>query len=85
MRALSARVHSLAELIRMLAAAFAHYRPDTQAPGDTMARRLARTLEVLREVLLDAELEAGDGLGDAIHDWISTALGNTGKPQEESS
>jgi hypothetical protein len=81
--ALLERSDSLTHALRRLATAFEAYRPGTQAPGDTMARRLARALEVLREALLDSELEAGDGLGIALHECVSAPLAAVGKPQED--
>ncbi|MCW5668675.1 MAG: hypothetical protein KIT86_03370 [Hydrogenophaga sp.] len=81
--ALLERSNSLAQTLQRLATAFEAFRPDTQAPGDTMARRQARTLEVLREALLDSEIEAGDDLGVALHECVSAPLATVGKPQED--
>ncbi|WP_140628347.1 hypothetical protein [Methylibium rhizosphaerae] len=81
--ALMAGSGSLAEVLRRLAKAFEAYRPDTQAPGDTMARRLASAIEAIREALLESELEAGDELGIALYEWVSAPLMAVGKPQED--
>lgn len=81
--ALMARSGSLAEVLRRLAKAFEAYRPDTQAPGDTMARRLASSIAALREALLESELEAGDELGIALYEWVSAPLMAVGRPQED--
>nr|WP_316643254.1 hypothetical protein [uncultured Roseateles sp.] len=81
--ALFARQPNLAAGFSALARAFAAQRPDTEAPGDTIARRLTRTLSSVREVLLDNELEAGDGLGAAIHDLVASPLVEIGRPQED--
>lgn len=81
--ALMAQADSLADMLRSLAKAFEACRPDTQAPGDTMARRLARAIEALREALLESELHAGDDLGAALYKWISAPLMAAGKPQDE--
>lgn len=58
-------------------------RPDTEAPGETIARRLTRTLSTLRDALLDSELDAGDGLGKALHALVAGPLSAIGKPQDE--
>lgn len=81
--ALMAQAANLADVLRSLATAFEACRPDTQAPGDTMARRLARAIEALREALLDSELDAGNDLGVALYEWISAPLMAAGKPQDE--
>lgn len=81
--ALMARSSSLSDTLRRLAKAFEAFRPDTQAPGDTMARRLARAIEVLREALLDSELDAGEDLGSSAYEWVSAPLMAVGKPQDD--
>lgn len=81
--ALLARSDSLADALRGLANAFGGLRPNTEAPGDTVARRLTRTLAVLRDALLESELEAGEDLGRALHELVSAPLLAVGKPQEE--
>ncbi|WP_156824623.1 hypothetical protein [Caldimonas manganoxidans] len=83
MVALMAQAANLADVLRSLATAFEAFRPDTQAPGDTMARRLARAIEALREALLDSELDAGNDLGVALYEWVSAPLMAAGKPQDE--
>lgn len=74
---------SLSEVMRRLSDSFALLRPVTEAPGDTLARRLTRTLSALRDALLESELEAGDGLGDVLHELIARPLSAVGKPQDE--
>jgi hypothetical protein len=81
--ALMASSTSLADVLRRLTKAFETFRPETQGPGDTMARRLARALEALREVLLESELEVGEDLGLALHECVSLPLAAVGKPQED--
>lgn len=83
MSALVERSASLADAMRCVSKAFEAYRPDTQTPGDTMARRLARAIEAVREVILDSELEAGDDLGTALYAWVNSSLMAVGKPQDE--
>jgi hypothetical protein len=81
--ALLARSGSLADALRRLATAFERLRPGTESPGDTVARRLTRTLSSLREALMECELEAGDDLGKAMHALVSAPLVTIGRPQEE--
>lgn len=81
--ALFAGQTQLAEAFRLLAQAFDTLRPTTESPGDTVARRLSRTLAAIRPVLLECELEAGDGLGRALEDLVASPLSSVGRPQEE--
>ncbi len=81
--ALLARSTNLAEAFRLLVGGFEKLRPTTEAPGETVARRLTRTLAALRSALQDSDLEAGEGLGKAFHALISAPLGAVGKPQEK--
>ena len=74
---------SLADALQSLGAAFKRLRPETESPGDTMARRLTRTLYALREVLLESELEAGADLGQALRALVTAPLVAVGRPQEE--
>lgn len=81
--ALLARSATLAEAIQRLVVVFEALRPTTEAPGDTVARRLTRTLLTLREALLESELDAGDGLGKRLHALVAGPLMAVGKPQDE--
>jgi hypothetical protein len=81
--ALMNRAGSLADALQRIAAAFERLRPETEAPGDSVARRLTRTLIVLREVLLESELEAGADLGQALRALVTAPLVAVGRPQEE--
>lgn len=83
MQALVARSTSLAEVLKALSSAFEATRPVTQAPGDTLARRLAKALDALREALLEIEIEAGEDLGLALHGCVSAPLAAVGKPQDD--
>lgn len=80
---LVARSASLADAMKQLVQAYEPIRPSTDAPGDTMARRLTRTLAAWREVLRDSELPAGDGLGTAMYELLALPLAENGKPQQE--
>ncbi len=74
---------SLADALQRLGAAFERLCPETESPGDTVARRLTRTLLALREVLLESELEAGAELGQALRALVTEPLVAVGRPQEE--
>lgn len=77
------RQPSMAAGLGLLATAFSALRPATESPGDTVARRLARTLPLVREFILESELEAGDDLGKALSSLLSDPLSEVGRPQEE--
>lgn len=81
--ALLAQSASLGDALKSVAAAFETLRPETDSPGDTVARRLTRTLSALRNALLESELEAGVDLGKTLHQLIAKPLSTIGKPQEE--
>lgn len=74
---------SLADALQRLSMAFELLRPETESPGDTVARRLTRTLASLREVLLESELEAGADLGKTLWTLVSAPLAAVGRPAEE--
>lgn len=77
--------HSLAidTMLAAIAAPMAALRPETESPGDSVARRLTRTLAALRSVIPTAELEAGNEVGQALHQLVSMPLRAVGRPKEE--
>lgn len=81
--ALLARSSSLSDAIGRMARAFEQVRPTTEAPGDSLARRLTRTLSALRDAIMESELEAGDRLGQALYDLVAGPLMEVGRPQDE--
>jgi hypothetical protein len=83
MAALLARSPDLATALRELANAFQALQPSTEEPGETAAKRLARTLAALRNTLLEVELDAGDGPGKALYEMLALPLSDLGKPQTE--
>lgn len=83
MGALVARSSSLADAIGRMAAAFEEVRPSTETPGDTLARRLTRTLSALRDAIMESDLEAGHHLGKALYDLVAGPLIAVGRPQED--
>lgn len=74
---------NLGDALHRLVAAFETLRPSTEAPGDTVARRLTRTLSTVRNALLESELEAGEEPGKALYELLAIPLSTVGKPQEE--
>lgn len=83
LKALLSRTDSLADAFGLLASAFSAIRFDTEAPGDSMAKRLVRTLTTLRPALLASLVEAGEGAGKQFDDWLRAAMRVSGKPREE--
>lgn len=83
MGALLARASSLADVIGHMAEAFEQVRPNTEAPGDSLGRRLTRTLSTLRDAIKESELEAGDRLGEALYGLVAGPLMEVGRPQGE--
>jgi len=81
--ALLSRSASLSEAMQWLLTAFVTLEPLTESPGDTVARRLTRTLVVWREALRESELDGGQGLGVGLHELLALPLSNVGKPQVE--
>lgn len=81
--ALLSRSDSLAAAFSLLADAFSTIGFDTEAPGDSMAKRLIRTFAALRALLLASLVEAGEGAGKQFDEWFRVALRRSGKPKEE--
>lgn len=80
---LLSRTNSLVDVFTLLADAFSHVHIATVMPGESMAKRLTRTLTALRPVLLTSLLEAGENAGKKLDEWLRTAMRQTGKPNEE--
>lgn len=83
MATLFARASSVSEILTLLAAAFAEVRPMTEAPADSMGRRLVRTLATVRSALLGSLIDAGNDVGAAFNAMIRSALRKSGRPQDE--
>lgn len=81
--ALLARVDSLATAFSLLGEAFANLRFDTETPGDSMGKRLIRTLSAMRPTLVSSLLEAGEDAGKRFDGWLRAAVQASGKPKEE--
>lgn len=81
--ALMARVNSVSHALALLAQAFSAVRFETEAPGDSMAKRLIRTLSAFRPALLTSLVEAGEDAGKQLDGLVRDALRKSGRPQEE--
>lgn len=81
--ALLDRSASLSDALVLLGKAFDQVRPETEVPGDTLGRRLVRTLGALRSAWMDCELETGPDLGVQLHRLVQATLANVGRPQDE--
>lgn len=84
MNGIVARAASIADVLDLLTEAFDGKRPDTENPADSMAKRLAKTLEIFRTSVLSSLLEAGPDVGKKLDSFVRTALTATGRPQDES-
>lgn len=81
--ALLSRSSTLSDSLVLLAQAFDNVRPETEEPGETMAKRLVRTLGALRSAWMECELETGPELGINLHRFVQSTLANVGRPQDE--
>ena len=77
------RSDSLAAALSQIVRAYETCKPLTDSPGDTLGRRLTRTLSAWRDVLRDSELPVGNGLGTALYELLALPLSEHGRPQQE--
>lgn len=73
---------TIADALKVLQEKFSSLQPETESPGDTIARRLTRTITLLRPIILETEIEIGDDIGKTLLDFIRVPLIRT-KPQEQ--
>lgn len=83
MAALMQRVTSVSHALGLMAESFLTVRSETESPGESMAKRLTRTLAAFRSQLLASLVEAGDDVGKRLDRMIRDALRNSGRPKEE--
>jgi hypothetical protein len=83
MAALMQRVSSVSQALGLMAESFLTVRSETESPGESMAKRLTRTLAAFRSQLLISLVEAGEDVGKRLDGMIRDALRNSGRPQEE--
>ncbi|MFL9906755.1 hypothetical protein [Paraburkholderia sp. RL17-337-BIB-A] len=81
--ALLSRSRTLADALIALSQPFVRVKPVTESPGDSLARRLTRTLSSLRMALVESDLEAGADPGQALTSLVTGPLNATGKPQDD--
>jgi hypothetical protein len=77
------RLPTLSAAVGMLAQAFERLKPETEAPGDTVGRRLTRTLVKLRLAIVQSERAPGADLGKALYGLVVDAFSRAGKPQDD--
>lgn len=77
------RLPTLSATVHLLASAFERRLPSTEVPGDTVGRRLTRTLTKLRLAIVQSEREPGEDLGRALTGLVIDAFSRSGKPQED--
>jgi hypothetical protein len=81
--ALLSRSETLTNALIALTQEFEQVKPKTESPGDTLARRLTRTLACLRGELVESDCEPGTDLGRALYSLVARPLNATGKPQDD--
>ena len=79
-RTLLQKASELSYAFQALSEPLKEWKPETEAPGDTAAKRLKRILSALRPELLLSDTPAGDDLGLAIKRLISAAFHIAGPP-----
>lgn len=77
------RASDLASLFAGLRDAFCNERPDTEAPADSLAKRLAKALAALREEVVNSRLPSGSEVGKRFGEITSKSLGSLGMPSED--
>lgn len=83
MAGIAAKATSIAEVLDLLTVAFDDLKPETEKPAESMAKRLARTLEAFRNVVLSSSLQVGPDVGKKLDQFIRVTFTATGRPKEE--
>ena len=79
-RALLDKSSDLASAFDALRKPLAEWTPETEAPGDSAAKRLKRILAAVRRELLLTERPTGSDVGSVIEGLVGDAFRNTGQP-----
>lgn len=83
MEGIVARADSIAEVLDLLQPAFEGVQLETESPAESLAKRLAKTLEIFRSTVLASLLEAGPDVGKKLDGFIRSTLASTGRPKDE--
>lgn len=73
---------NLEQVISGLREAFLAELPATDSPADSLARRLAKTVQSLREQIVVSRLVPGENAGKAFEEMASRPLARTGLPSD---
>lgn len=79
-RTLLDKAPDLASALEALRKPLAEWTPETDAPGDSAARRLKRILASFRTEIVAIECPAGNAVGEVIERLISNVFRNVGPP-----
>ena len=80
-RVLLRRAPDLSTAFGTLREPLAKWRPDTEAPGDSVARRLKRILSATRKEIVLGEYPPGDDVGAAVERLVKNAFFGAGPPE----
>lgn len=83
MEGLVVRAGSISEVLDLLRVHFEGVNPGTENPAESLAKRLAKTLEVFRSTILGSLIEAGPDVGQKLDGFIRSTLAVTGRPKDE--
>ena len=75
-----AKAPDLAAAFTALRGPLADLRPDTEAPADSVGKRLKRILAALRKEILLADNPAGRDVGEALEALVAAAFRGVGEP-----
>lgn len=74
---------SIAGILVLLTSEIERLQFNTEAPGDSMAKRLKRILEALRPAVINSTIDAGEHLGERLHELLRKAFKSYERPREE--
>ncbi len=75
------RSNSIADAFREIAITLKELHPDTQAPGDSVAKRLERIIKALRPIIVSMLIEPGDEIGKSINELFHAGFIGVKKPE----
>lgn len=80
-----ARSQSLAEIFARLAKAVSELRPETEAPAESIARRVIRIVTAVRAATVNSLLPPGQDVGEAYGTLVRQPFSAVGLPEREES